>query len=188
MEAMMSIFNSKKLLKQLTIPLYLVITILLMVMINRVTRLSMESRMSTMRQQMAAEKVVYEQRIASLLERLEAGRMTEAGITKTYDELSELNDLLVRVKWTDSELDRLNEIIYKKLLQRYPESAARILMEELRGEHGDWAHHFMTDYVTDDHLKRTLILSLRTMARSERNRQLRERAEQILALYEGKTK
>ena len=184
----MSMFNSKKLLRQLTIPLYIVITILLMVMINRVTKLSMESKMSALQQQMDAEKAVYEQRVASLLGRLEAGRMTEEGIAKTYDELSDLNDLLVRVRWTDSELDRLNEIIYRKLLRRYPESAAKILMDELRGEHGDWAHHFMVDYVTDDHLKRTLMLSLRTMARSEKNLRLRESAKQILARYEGKTK
>jgi hypothetical protein len=141
-----------------------------------------------MEQQMDAEKAVYEQRIASLLARLEGGTMTPEGIEETYNELSNLSDLLVRVRWADSELDRLNAIIYKKLLQRYPESAAKILMDELRGEHGDWAHHFMVEYVTDDHLRHTLILSLRTMVKNEKNRQLRERADLILARYEGKTK
>lgn len=184
----MSALNAKKLLKRLSIPICVVAAVLLVVITYWITKLGMEAQVAAVEQRMDAEKAVYEQRIAALLERLETGTMTQEGIAKTYDELSDVNDLLVRVRGVDSALDRLNGIIYNKLLKRNPEIAAKALIDELKGEHSDWAYRFLTEYVVDDHIRNRCILSLRVMARTETNRELRQKAQQVLAHFEGKTK
>jgi len=184
----MSSPNTNMSLKRLIIPICIVAAVLLIAATYRFTRLGMDARMAADEQRMEAEKAVYEQRIAALLERIETGTMTQEGIAKTYDELSELDDLLVRVRGVDSELDRLNGIIYDKLLKRNPEISAKALIDELKGEHSDWTYHFMMEKVVDDHLRNKCIPSLRIMARSEPNRELRQKAQQLLAHFEGKTK
>ena len=180
----MSSFKLKKLAKQLSLPVYITLVSLLMVMTYRITRLSMESRFSAIEQRVEAEKAVYEQRIASLLDRLEAGVMTNEGIEDTYNELTELGELMIRLRIVDVEMSKLNNFIYKKLVRRYPESAAKFLMDELQGEHSDWAYRFMLAYVTDEHIRWTCSLSLKNLVTDTDDPILRERAETLLRHYE----
>lgn len=176
----MSSFKLKKLTKQLSIPVLITIVTFLMVMTHRITKVNMESSFSSLEQRMDSERVIYEQRIGSLVDRLATVMANPDPTNTAIDVTASLDELFAQAIAMGTQRENLNTILYDKLIHLYPESAAHFLMTQFQGKHSEWAYRFMLDYVTDQHLAYTCSLTLENIQESTTDPQLRHKATILL--------